>query len=166
MLKYPIRSQQKNQLFFLNIFLCKISSLSYFHTFDNALPWMSFSQGKSHRSSFHCHMCGKNFKTKCNKYKHLKNFLDFFCFLVRVLDISNNFYKTKNLHYQPVIPVNPLLRIILKAISPFQLHKRLTKTHLYAFFESNSFSAYQNTLKQFIDYMLPGTHSHIIFLEL
>jgi hypothetical protein len=124
---------------------------------------MSFSQGKSHRSSFHCHMCGKNFKTKCNKHKHLKKSLDFFWFLVRVLDISNNFYKTKNVHYRPVISVNPLLRIILKAISSFQRHKRLTKIHFYAFFESNSFSAYQNTLKQFIYYMLPGTHTHIIF---
>ena len=92
-----------------------------------------------------------------------KKSLDFFWFLVRDLDISNNFYKIQNLHYWPVIPVNQLVRRILKALSPFQLHKRLTKTHFYAFFEGDSFSANQNALKFFLDYMIPGTHSHIIY---
>ena len=33
---------------------------------------MSFPHEKSHRTSFHCHICGKNFKTNCYMRKHLK----------------------------------------------------------------------------------------------
>ena len=56
---------------------------------------MSFPHGKSHRTSFHCHICGKNFKTNCYMRKHLKtNFFDFFWFVVGDFNISDILQKT------------------------------------------------------------------------
>ena len=132
------------EILFISFGCCKIcqkcqylqlGTKNKFSDFFLSIPWFSFFYWKTFHTfdneclfhmDNHIDLVGSvTFVEKISWQKGtLENIIKkgtyFFWFLVGDFDISNIFYKIQNLNSWPVFPVVPLLRKILKAISPLQ----------------------------------------------